>query len=210
MHLDLIRDTRRAFPHLEAPASVRTGRIWHCKYKTLRPLADLSHLKTLVIATYPDASLDIVGGLRYLSYLSILHLPKVHDLLPLASLDNLETLSLATLPSWDVSGKKQLVSSIEPLAQLPRLKHLELFGVVPRDHSLAVLESCQALRSARFSKFPKPKLPASFRQLGSPTVSTPSPLMRRPNHRMKLPGRGRRMAAGLALTSRVPQLMRER
>src|SRR5512143_2963022 len=158
MHLDLSRDTASDFPHLEAPESIRTARVWHCRYKTLRPLATLSHLETLVIATYPDDSLETVGALRHLRYLSILHLPKVQELLPLGGLEHLETLSLATLPSWDASRRKQIVSSLEPLVQLPHLRHLELFGVVPADRSLAVLQSCPALESARFSKFPKAEL----------------------------------------------------
>jgi hypothetical protein len=67
----------------------------------------------------------------------------------------LESLSLETLPSWDASGKVTEVESLDPIASLPSLKHVALFGVVPKTKSLAALERCPKLISARFSKYPK-------------------------------------------------------
>ena len=135
------------------PQAVDSLRIWHCKYRSLQGLQVFAQVRTLLIATYPDPTLELLTPLVRLRYLSILHLPKVTDLAPLQHLRELEVLSLATLPSWDSSGKTTEVDSLEPLAHLPALRHLELFGVRPRDHSLAPLERCPQLRSARFHKY---------------------------------------------------------
>ncbi len=150
-----MREKSRDFPEVSEPASVRTLRIWHCKYRTLAPVARLVRVEGAELATFPDQTLEPLGGLTALRYLHVLHLPGVGDLSPLANLTSLATLRLATLPSWDASGRTQLVQSLAPLASLPNLRHVELFGVVPRDGSLAPLERCQSLISARVSKFPK-------------------------------------------------------
>jgi hypothetical protein len=153
MNIRLARDRNTSMPPLHP--SVDGLWIWHCRYRTLEPVGDLHKLKYLVIATYPDDSLALLAGLRNLRDLRIMHLPKVRDLAPLAELRRLETLGLSTLPSWDASSKVTEVRSLAPIAKLPSLKHLALFGVVPKGRSLLALRRCNKLVSARFSKYPK-------------------------------------------------------
>jgi len=150
-----MRDPARVMPDLGVHLGVRELRVWHCKYKTLQPIGVLRELRTLVIGSYPDADFDAFAQLRKLRYLRVLHLPKVTDLSALAGLESLETLSLETTPGWDASGKRTIVESLEPLAGLPRLRHVQLFGVLPESRSLAALERCAALVSVRVSKYPK-------------------------------------------------------
>ena len=163
MHLELMRETRRDRPQLANPEAVRTARIWHCKFRSLDFLSQLENLEGLAVATFPDSSFKALGSLRQLKYFSVVHLPKVSDLGPLASMKSLEVLSLSTLPSWDSSGKTTEVATLEPLASLPRLRHVELFGVVAADRSLAPIEGCPVLESLRVSKWPKPEI-ARFRR----------------------------------------------
>jgi len=98
---------------------------------------------------------SVLGGHQQsrLKYLRIVHLPNVADLSPLSHLQELESLSFSTLPSWDTSGKLSTVESLQPIGQLSRLRHVELFGVVPKDKSLVPLQQCKLLESARFSKY---------------------------------------------------------
>lgn len=152
---DLMRDPAKEFPQLPDPGAVTALRIWFCKYRTLRPLSEMSNLQTLVVAGYPDSDFDALSGLTELRYLSVLDFAKVTDLSPLAGLDQLQTLRLHSPPSWDAAGKVIEVASLAPLAGLPRLEHLELFGVRTPDASLAALESAPALKTVRLSKFPK-------------------------------------------------------
>lgn len=147
-HLEFIRDAAKEMPLSSVPFDIRTAKIWHCKYRTLKPLAGLVNLEELVIAGFPDDSLDFLGELAELRYLSITHLPRVGSLAPLAVLTKLHSLSLATLPSWD-SSKRTVVDSLEPLTRLPALRHLELFGICASDRSLAALEQCTHLQSVR-------------------------------------------------------------
>jgi hypothetical protein len=109
----------------------------------------------LTVATYPDATLAALAGLEHLRHLALLHFPRVTDLGPLARLKKLETLSLATLPSWDASRRRIEVQSLEPLATLPFLEAVELFGVVNPDRTLADLAANRAIKTARFSGYPK-------------------------------------------------------
>lgn len=161
-HLELMRDPARAFPPIVDPDAVRQATIWHCRYTSLAPLAELRQLKRLVIATFPDASLDYLGGLEKLRFLRIMHMPKVSDIEPLAGLTQLTSLSLSTLPSWDASGKTTTIRSLEPLAALPALAHLELFGICPPDKSLGPLEKCKHLRTARVSQYPSAEVDRFF------------------------------------------------
>lgn len=158
MHLDLLRDTSTSFPQIESPMSVRTLRVWHCKYKSLSQLVKFSNLEELAIAGLPDSSLDMFEALSKLRYLSIVHMPKITDLGPLANLTVLESLSLATSPAWDAAKKCTIVRSLEPLGQLPSLKHVELFGVHSEDKSLAALEKCALLKTGRFSQYPQEEI----------------------------------------------------
>jgi hypothetical protein len=162
VRLDLERDSATEFPDISNPGDVNAARIWFCKYRTLEPLSNLTSLSALTIAGYPDSSFDWISALARLTYLKIVHLPKVTDLTPLGRLDFLRTLSLATLPSWDSSRKQTLVKSLEPLMGLRELKHIELFSVVPPDKSLEALERLPSLETARVQGFPKKEISRFF------------------------------------------------
>lgn len=153
-HLELMRDRAKTFPSLDAPTLFTSARVWHCSYITLAPLAAMTGLLRLEIATYPDDSLSPLTGLSRLEELSIVHLPNVTDLSPLQELKQLRRLQLMTLPSWDASGQVTTVRSLQPLTTLPLLEEVNLFGVVPADPVVDDLLACVALRRARVSKFP--------------------------------------------------------
>lgn len=153
-HLELMRDQSKLFPPVDEPEGIESVRVWHCKYKTLEPISGLRNLRGLVIATFPNEDLRLLSELKALEYLSILHLPKVEDLAPLTGLSHLKVVRLSTLPSWDSSGKTTTVESLAPLAQLPRLESLELFGVTPSERSLSALEDSASLTTVRVSKYP--------------------------------------------------------
>lgn len=168
VHIELMRDASNEFPALASPGEVTSLRVWHCKYRSLAELARLRNVEGLVVATYPDATLEPLRHLRSLRYLRLLHLPKVSALDPLAEVVSLEVLSISTLPSWDASGKVTEVESLRPMARLPLLRHLELFGVRPPDRSLRELEVCPSLETLRVSKYPKPEV-ERFRRVRSVT-----------------------------------------
>lgn len=175
MIAEFMRDGDRSLPPHPSPLEVTAIRLWHCKYKSLEGLSDYKNLKTLVIATYPDADLEPLTSLSSLEYLSIMHLPKVSDLAPLTKLQRLNTIRLSTLPSWDSSGKRTTVHSLEPLAELPDLTHLELFGVLPEDGSLRALENCPALESLRVSKYAPLEVDRFYRKTGLDDSFAPPP-----------------------------------
>lgn len=175
MTVEYIRDGARSLPAPPAPSEVTALRVWHCKYKSLEVLSVFENLATLVIATYPDADLEPLVGLRKLEYLSIMHMPKVSDLAPLSKLQKLATLRLSTLPSWDSSGKQTMVRSLAPLAELPALTHLELFGVVPEDGSLDDLENCPSLETLRVNKYPKSAVDRFYQWTGLADSFAPAP-----------------------------------
>lgn len=129
----------------------------------------------LDIATYPDETLELISSLKKITYLRILHLPNISDLSPLAALQNLQSLSLATLPSWDASGKVTVVESLEPLVRLPKLRHLELFGVRPKDKSLRPLYGIKSLETGRFSKYPRKEIEAFYAQTHTLNKFVPEP-----------------------------------
>jgi hypothetical protein len=172
MHLDFMRDEKGHFPEIDNKDEVTSLRIWHCKYKTLEPIKYLPNLRSLVVATVPDESLSFLEGLR-LDYLRILHLPKINNLSPLKGLQRLRSLSLQTLPSWDSSGKVLQVESLDPISHLSNLEHLELFGVVSPDRSLAAIENCKKLVSARFSKYPKEEIARFYAATGVSNAYAP-------------------------------------
>ncbi|MBP2396800.1 hypothetical protein JOF38_004120 [Paenarthrobacter nicotinovorans] len=175
MIANFLRDEARSMPAHPDPTEVTALRAWHCKYKSLEGLSAFVNLKTLVIATYPDADLMPLMGLRGLEYLSIMHMPKVSDLGPLSQLLRLRTIRLSTLPSWDSSGKKTTVQSLAPLTELPNLAHLELFGVLPEDGTLDVLENCRSLETIRVSKYRKSEIERFYRVTGLPNSFAPPP-----------------------------------
>jgi hypothetical protein len=57
-----------------------------------------------------------------------------------------------------------VVYSLRPLALLPNLTHLELFGVRPATKSLRDLEAAPGLSSVRVSKYPKAEI-TRFREV---------------------------------------------
>ena len=155
VHLELMRDPSRIFPQVADPDSVHSAKVWFCKYSNLGSLAELCNLEELVIAGFPDESFEFLTRLEKLRFLSVLHMPKIFDIAPLARLTQLTSLSLSTLPSWDASRKTTTIQSLEPLAAIPGLAHLELFGVCPPDKLLAPLEKCRSLQTVRVSQYPR-------------------------------------------------------
>lgn len=175
MHVDLMRDAAIAFPVLEFPNNVKSLRVWHCKYKGIKPVASLQNIEELVIASFPEDSFDFLGALVKLRYLSVLHMPKVKEISALGYMKNLEVLSLATSPAWDAAGKLTVVDSLGPISKLSALRHLELFGVCPVGSSLADLERCKSLRTARFSKYPKDEVERFYRVSNVANEFNPKP-----------------------------------
>jgi len=173
MHIELMREKASVFPLVETPLAVRSACIWHCNYKSLASLSAFSNLQTLVVANWLDTSFDALEGLDYLRYLSVLHFPHASDLSPLGGLHRLEVLRLSSLPSWDASGKVLNVLSLAPIALLPNLQHLELFGVCPPDRLLP-FES-RSLKSARFSKYPQTEVARFYERTGTANAYAPEP-----------------------------------
>jgi hypothetical protein len=155
MHIELIRKKDKTFPDIPSPESVTSARVWHCRYMSLEALSQLVNLRALAIASYPDPTFEALASLGMLESLEIVHLPHIKNLSPLAGLKKLRKLSLSTLPSWDSSGKLTVVESLGPIAELPLLEELSLFGVVPESKSVDALLSSQTLKRVRVSKYPK-------------------------------------------------------
>jgi hypothetical protein len=172
---DLMRDKARSMPTGPDDARVTALRVWHFNYLSLAAVASYPNLRTLVVATYPDADLEPIASLKSLEYLSLVHMPNICDLTPLEGLSHLRTMRLATLPSWDSRGRVTVVESLEPLALLPRLMHLELFGVRPPSKSLQDLEAALNLISVRVSKFPEAETKRFYRATGVSNAFAPSP-----------------------------------
>lgn len=155
MFIEFVSEKSKSFPKVDEPDRVSALRIWNCKFESLWSISEFRNLCELQILGFPDDTLEAVGQLQRLESLSICHMPKIRKLTPLQRLSKLTSLSLQTLPSWDSSGKVQVIDALEPLAGIESLKFLELFGVRPPDQSLAPLEKCSNLRSLRCSKYPK-------------------------------------------------------
>ena len=162
----------------ENSAAITSLRIWYCSYKTTTPISAFENIEELEIAGFPDTSLEALSKLKKLKKLQVIHLPKVTDLAPLSSFPELMSLSLETLPSWDSSGKKSLVASLEPVANIQLLQHLSLLGVVPNDFSLAAIERCKKLRSAKFHGYPKVEVARFFAATGISNEHNPNHLVR--------------------------------
>jgi len=154
-HLELMRDSSKEFPEIAAPAPYLTARIWHCRYSSFTRLSACVNLQKLAIATFPEESFEVLSGLVNLETLEIVHLPRVSNLVHLAQLQKLRRLSLETLPSWDASSRVTVVDSLAPIAALPVLEELELFGVIPQSREVGELMASRSLRHVRVSKFPK-------------------------------------------------------
>ena len=136
MHIEFLRDTNQIMPKIEKPSKVTSMKIWHCNFNSLKSIHECNNLEQLSIATLPESDFEFLSKCPNLQLLSIVHLPEIASFESFPILNQLETLSLSTLPSWDSSGKKTAVDSLAPLAKLPNLKHIELFGVVPEDLSI--------------------------------------------------------------------------
>jgi hypothetical protein len=167
MHIDFLRQAGAELPIAPSAPRVTSLRVWHCRFRSLASLAAYEGLEELVVASFPDDSLESIGALPRLRYLKVVHLPKVASLLQLAALSRLESLSLATLPTWDSAKRCTTVSSLEPLASLRSLRHVELFGVCPPDRSLAALYECHWLETARFSRYPSDTVETFYRLTGA-------------------------------------------
>jgi len=166
MHLDLLRDKSKVMPTAADPAAVTSAQIWHCAYSSLEE-----------IAAFLDTSLGRLSSLSKLTYLRVVHLPRVTDLSPLASLTELRSLSLETLPSWDASSKRTVVASLDPITRLEKIEHLSLLGVVPEDRSLTVLQQCTTLRTARFHGFAKAEVARFLSLTGVSIAHCPEPVV---------------------------------
>lgn len=175
VHLELIRDLSPTFPQVANPDLVRSARVWFCKYKSLVQLVELRNLEELVIAGFPDESFEFLGRLEKLRFLRVVGMPKVSNIAPLAALKELTTLSLATVPSWDASRKTTTIQSLEPLAAIPKLAHLELFGICPPDKLLVPLEKCRRLQTARISQYHRAEANRFFSGTGVVDQSNPEP-----------------------------------
>lgn len=165
-HLELMRDSSKVFPDVGDKSAIRTARIWHCGYRSLMPISDMTNVEELVIGTFPDASLDVMGKMSRLRYLRIVHMPKITNLAVFEHLANLEVLSLSTSPSWDAAGKRTIVDALMPIGKLPKLRQLELFGVCPPDNSLRDLLLSPKLETARFSQYPKDEVDHFYKNTG--------------------------------------------
>lgn len=175
VHLELMRDPARKFPPVADPESVRSAKIWHCNYESLLPLGALRNLEELVIATFPEDSFEFLGKFSALRFLHVLHMPKIFDISPLSELKQLKVLSLSTLPSWDASRRTTIIQSLDTLASIPHLTHLELLGICPPDKSLKPLEKCKYLQTARVSQYPRTEIRRFFAAAKITDKFNPSP-----------------------------------
>jgi hypothetical protein len=147
MHIDLVWDESKKFPVADNKEDITSIKVWNCKYKNFDALSEFITLEEIAILRYPNTSLDIFLSMPKLRHLEITHLPKITDFSALPKLDNLESLSFSTLPSWDFSGKRLQIPSLEIFSQMKALKHLELIGARFPDESLVLLEKSKTLKT---------------------------------------------------------------
>ena len=126
-------DRASTFPSVDDPHRYTSARIKSCLYETLAPLGAFTNLRSLEVSQYPDRTFEPLSTLVGLERLKIRHMPALQELIGIESLTALQYLYLATLPSWDASGRVTVVRSLAPLADLPNLTTLRLFGVRPPD-----------------------------------------------------------------------------
>lgn len=179
LHLELMRDKSKTFPHIQNGLKIKTARVWHCGYRSLSPLSEMTNIEELVIGTLPDPTLEFLQSLTNLRYLRIVHMPKITSLHAFEKLIHIETLSLSTSPSWDAAKKCTVIDSLTPLAKLPMLRQLELFGVCPSDKSLQDLMHCTQLQSARLSQYPQDEVDRFYRETGLSDSFVPEPSFNR-------------------------------
>ena len=148
-------DRASTFPSVDDPHRYTSARIKSCRYETLAPLGAFTNLRSLEVSQYPDRTFEPLSTLVRLERLKIRHMPALEDLIGIESLTALHYLYLATLPSWDASGRVTVVRSLAPLADLPNLTTLRLFGVRPPDKRVDDLLRIGSLTDARISKYPR-------------------------------------------------------
>jgi hypothetical protein len=148
-------DRASTFPSVDDPLRYTAALIKSCRYETLAPLGAFTNLRSLEISQYPDQSFAPLATLVRLERLKIRHMPALQELTGIESLTPLRYLYLATLPSWDASGRVTVVRSLTPLADLPHLTTLRLFGVRPPDKRVDDLLRIRSLTDARISKYPR-------------------------------------------------------
>ena len=175
MHLELMRTKDKELIIEGSPEDYTTARIWHCKYKSLEPLAELTNLKILVVANFPDDNMEFLTSLKSLNYLRILHMPKIRSVCSLAELNSIRDLSLSTLPGWDGSGKKTILDSLEPISRISELRHIGLIGVCPQSKKLTELEQCPKLETGWFGGFPKGESERFHTKTGVAKKGVPEP-----------------------------------
>jgi hypothetical protein len=159
MNVELIREKAKIFP-FDRCVGATSLKVWFCGYSSLEQVGNLEGLKQLVVAGYPDVSLEPLARLRELEELELHHIPKVTSLEPLRELSRLRSLSLGTLPGWDASRKRTRVESLSPLTALQLLERIELLGVVPLNQSLGELRACRSVKNGRFLGYPASEVQA--------------------------------------------------
>lgn len=103
----------------------------------LRPLAELKHLKQLLIWDAPHVSdLSFLAPMRSLQMLALTNFPGVRDSKPL---EHLHSLKAFGFDSTAESNLKLKVASLAPLSALGALQYLSLVGLRIEDHSLTPL-----------------------------------------------------------------------
>jgi hypothetical protein len=175
VHLELMRTKDKELIIEGCPEDYTTARIWHCKYKSLESLAELKNLKVLVVASFPNDNMEFLTSLKSLSFLRILHMPKIRSACPLAELPSIRDLSLSTLPGWDGSGKKTVLDSLEPISKISELRHIELIGVCPESKKLTELEYCPKLETGWFGGYPKEEIERFYTKTGIAKKGVPNP-----------------------------------
>jgi hypothetical protein len=136
----------------DQPGRVLSLKVWYSRVADWTALEAFASLQTLEVAGYEHSDLEPVSSLCHLKELRLLHFPKVSNLSPLAKLSALENLALEFLPSYDASGKYLHVESLSPLAQLPKLRQLRIFGVRASDRSLHALSQITSLSTIHIGR----------------------------------------------------------
>jgi len=185
-HLEMLREVAEAFPVLPDASRYESAWIWHCGFRSLSGLGQLTNLRKLEVCGYPDASLEPLRALNRLQHLSMMHLPAVTSLAPLSCLVALRRLTLAALPAHDLASTPVEVESLAPLSSLPALEEVNLFGVRPADQSLQVLWGIPTLRRVRLVDYPTDTRTCVSRRTVVPVANVPTGGHPRPVHRAQV------------------------
>lgn len=116
--------------------------------ESLSKLERAGELTQLRIENFDGEDFAALAHLTKLEVLQVMNMPNVTTLEHLASLTSLTEVALTA--SEDDADRRH-VKSLEPLATLPKLKFLELRGVVAKGkRSLESLEACPSLKTGLF------------------------------------------------------------